>query len=194
MQGDASLWRAKLIFDLYLRGLGGFRGFAGRRGVAGLLAACLALAACQQTGPGSLPAMTADLSRSSAPDISAEEMVFALEPFKSAPGNTADDISRRIAELAAREGLNLNRRNGPDTTHRVLGYLSVTGDESRGVLVYVFDIFDRSGTRVHRFTGQEAVGPSSGDPWAGVDRAAISNLSARTVQSLRSWANEVPDR
>lgn len=200
VQDGASLRRANSTTGRLLGRVGGQNSL--RKTIAYLLvlAGSLWLAGCQASGPAGsslaatgtrlpAPEMAPEML---APDLSADKIVFALEPFKSAPGNTADDISRTIVELARREGLVLTRRNGPDTTHRVLGYLSVTGDESRGVLIYVVDIFNRSGIRVHRFSGQEAIGASSGDPWAGVDRAAISNLAERTVRSLLSWANQVP--
>lgn len=158
--------------------------------LAGLL--FMGLAACQTPETEFITGSADGATSAGGPDIPASEVRFALEPFTGAPGNTADEISRRISQAAEKDGLSLTRRNAPDVTHRVSGYLAVTGDDSRGVLVYVFDVFDRTGRRVFRFTGQEAVGPSGGDPWQGVDADSINNVAERTVQSLEAWLNRVP--
>ena len=149
----------------------------------------LVVAGCQATDSELITGSVAPSTGLNGPAIPASDVKFAIEPFTGAPGNTADDISRRIGQLAEQEGISLVRRNGPDVTHRVQGYLAVAGDDSRGILVYVYDIFNRDGDRLFRFTGQETVSASDGDPWNGVDNDAIDNVAQRTVRSLAAWVN-----
>ena len=44
-----------------------------------------------------------------------------------------------------------------------------------------------AGTRLHRISGQESSGGSSGDPWAGVSDATLSTIAQDTVGQLAAW-------
>ncbi len=122
-----------------------------------------------------------------APSVPAGQATFAFDPFIGAPGNIADDLSRKIGAAARREDLKVARRSDARATYRVRGYLSAAGDNTATVLVYVYDIYDASNRRVHRLTGQESSNGSAGDPWAGISGSTLQTVATRTVDSLKTW-------
>ncbi len=112
---------------------------------------------------------------------------FAFEPFTGVPGNAADDLTRRLADVSGREGLNLVRRVGAPATFRVKGYLTAIGNPTATTLTYVYDVFDASGRRVHRIAGQEPSGGTSGDPWSGITDETLEVVAERTIAALKAW-------
>lgn len=112
---------------------------------------------------------------------------FAFEPFTGVPGNAADELTRRIADVSDREGLNLVRRVGAPATFRVKGYLTAIGNPTSTTLSYIYDVYDGSGRRVHRIAGQEPSGGTSGDPWSGITDETLVVVAERTVAALKAW-------
>ncbi|MEI2383630.1 hypothetical protein [Breoghania sp. JC706] len=167
---------------------------------AALFAGFLALAGCSGTvppalvGDGPAPGNSASqTSRPPAPSVPASQATFAFEPFVGVPGNTADSLSRRIGEEAKAQGLTIVRRIGAPATYRVKGHLSAVGDNSSSTIIYVFDVYDANGNRLHRFSGQETSSKTSGDPWTGVEGDALDLIAKRTVMALQSWLTRAPD-
>ncbi|AXS42701.1 hypothetical protein D1F64_17345 [Breoghania sp. L-A4] len=158
---------------------------------AAALAVPLMLAACGGVTPpefvGGSRQSAAVQSGSYAAPVPANEASFAFDPFSGAPGNTLDDLSRKIGEAASKEGLTLVRRAGARATYRVKGHLSAVGDNTASTILYVFDVYDGSGRRVHRFSGQETSNATSADPWAGISGETLNLIATRTVLALKAW-------
>jgi len=121
------------------------------------------------------------------PAVPIDQVTFAFDPFIGAPGNIADDLSRKIGALAKSQNLTIIRRSDRKVTYRVKGYLSAVGDNTGTVIVYVYDIFDAANRRVYRLTGQETSSGSSGDPWSGITGGTLQNVAVRTIDGLKSW-------
>lgn len=134
-------------------------------------------------GVGSAPQYQAP----AAPPVPAALATFAFDPFAGAPGNTVDELSRKIGAQARAEGLTVVRRVGAPATYRVKGHLSAVGDNTSSTIIYVFDVYDASGRRLHRFSGQETGAATSADPWAGVDAQSLELIARRTVLSIKAW-------
>ena len=167
---------------------------------AALFAGLLALAGCSGTVPPALVGNApppqrhaAEQSLPAAPKVPASQATFAFEPFVGVPGNTADSLSRRIGEQAKEQGLTIVPRIGAPATYRVKGHLSAVGDNSSSTVIYVFDVYDANGNRLHRFSGQETSSETSGDPWSGIDGDALDLLAKRTVLALQSWLTSAPE-
>ncbi len=151
-----------------------------------ILAAVLLVSGCADNGTPPTPSNIAAATAPSPPAVPASEATIAFEPFIGMPGNRADQLSRKIGEMAQKEKLKLARRIDEQATYRVRGYLTAVGNESGTTIVYVYDIF-RGNIRVHRISGQETSEGSRGDPWTGVDNDALNNIAIRTVVALKSW-------
>ena len=76
----------------------------------------------------------------------------------------------------------------PSAVYIVRGYLSAVAEGQNAKLVYVWDVVDRQGTRLHRVTGQEIGGAfKGGDPWTGIGSANVTNAARKTMGSLANW-------
>ena len=57
------------------------------------------------------------------------------------------------------------------------------------VLVYVWDVFDRDGRRLHRFSGQETGSGSVVDPWQGIKEATVRDAARSAIDDLKAWSD-----
>jgi hypothetical protein len=146
----------------------------------------LAVAGCADKGPVT-PALTADGLSPFASHVDFTQTTFLIEPFEGVPGNAADDLTRKIAEVGKREGVTFVQRLGATATYRLKGYLTAVGNPTSTTVVYVYDIIDAGGRRVFRFTGQEPSNGTSGDPWSAVSDDTTSIIAERTVASIKAW-------
>ncbi|WP_321339006.1 hypothetical protein [Breoghania sp.] len=167
-----------------------FKVFTNHRRHTALFAGLLLVSGCAGSIPPGLVGDSGGSSDTPAPlaaTVPASQATFAFEPFNGVPGNTADSLSNRLGNEAKRQGLTLVRRVGAPATYRVKGHLSAAGDDSSSTVIYVFDVYDANGRRVHRFSGQETASATSGDPWTGISGAALDLLAERTILALKSW-------
>ncbi|MFZ1813607.1 MAG: hypothetical protein WBO55_03995 [Rhizobiaceae bacterium] len=70
---------------------------------------------------------------------------------------------------------------------QVKGYFSALNDGSGTILVYVWDVLDANGSRVHRISGQERGPAAAGDPWVAINEDMLKRVSDTTMASLRTW-------
>lgn len=161
-----------------------------------VVAAAIVVAGCSSGDTGGVadvidPAMTPAPVGSAAPVgsgvVNPGIASFAFEPFTGVPGNAADDLTRRLAVVSGREGLNLVRRVGAPATFRVKGYLTAIGNPTATTISYIFDVYDASGRRLHRIAGQEPSGGTSGDPWSGITDDTLEVVAERTIAALKAW-------
>ena len=105
--------------------------------------------------------------------------------FAPVMGAEADELSpltQRILQRSAERGLAVTMAADPNATHVVKGYFSTLKETGGNTLVYVWDVFDRAGTRVHRIQGKEAaLGQGAG--------VALRAVADRTVDDLANWLN-----
>ena len=107
-----------------------------------------------------------------------------LAPITGAPANKVTALSRSIAARGREVGLGL----GGTPTHRLKGYFSVNDDGSEIRVVYIWDVIDASGRRVHRIQGQERIARTTrGDAWGAVGDDAMALIGRKTVDSFTSW-------
>lgn len=93
-------------------------------------------------------------------------------------------LSRGLTSRAAARGLNITQGSAP---YLMKGYFSAMADGSATSVIYVWDVMDGSGNRVHRIQGQEKAAGSSGDGWSSVNDATMEAIAAKTVDELANW-------
>jgi hypothetical protein len=102
-------------------------------------------------------------------------------------------LSRRLAEVAPASGISLVADTDPARTHIIKGYFSALAEGGGTTVVFVWDVFDPQGVRLHRIQGQEAVAGSAADPWSIVPPAVMERIADRLVTDFRAWqAGTVP--
>ncbi|WP_029076365.1 hypothetical protein [Kaistia adipata] len=156
---------------------------------AAILAATLVLAACNNTLSTSQPAAPAptDTTQPTLPAVPFATAKFSFAPVTGAPAHILSNLSNQLAKEAVAQNVALVPSGDTQANYVIKGYLSAVGDSSGTILVYVWDVFDASGRRVHRISGQETSANGSQDPWLGIDNSSISNVARRTVSALVAW-------
>jgi hypothetical protein len=113
---------------------------------------------------------------------------FAFAPIDGVPVPILQAMSAALNQEAVARRLNVVPNTDPSAVYVVRGYLSAVAEGTQARLVYVWDVVDRQGTRLHRVTGQETGGTfRSGDPWTGVGSANVTAAASRTMESLANW-------
>jgi hypothetical protein len=156
---------------------------------AAIMAATLVLAACNNTLSTGQPAATSapDTSTPALPAVPFATAKFSFAPVTGAPAHILSNLSNQLAQEAVAQNVALVPSGDTQANYVIKGYLSAVGDSSGTILVYVWDVFDAGGRRVHRISGQETTTNGSQDPWLGIDGTAISNVARRTVAALVAW-------
>lgn len=96
-------------------------------------------------------------------------------------------LSRRLGTAAGAGGLALVGEADPTRTHVVKGYFSVLPENGATTIIFVWDVFDPRGTRLHRIQGQESVPGTAADPWSIVPPATMERIADRLIADFRAW-------
>ena len=153
------------------------------RAIALVLIAGLVLSACTSRV---MPPLTFGRAPTERPGPNVHvEMAFA--PVTGAPSEPVGHLYTAIRQEAGKRNITIVRPGDPSADYTVQGYLSAVGGTSGTVLVFVWDISDRNGTRVHRVSGQESSTNGAPDPWAAIDDNILNLVAVRTVDSIAAW-------
>ncbi len=138
-------------------------------------------------------ALTTDPAAS--PTSEAEVKVAALAttanihiaPVIGAPSGAVQPMNRQIASRSAERGLNLVPAGTSNATHNMKGYFSAITENGKTTVIFVWDVFDASGNRLHRIQGQETTPGSSPDGWSSVNSRMMETIGSRTVDEFADW-------
>lgn len=74
------------------------------------------------------------------------------------------------------------------SVYTVQGYLAQSNERSAEKFSYILDVSDKSGKRVHRILGEEAVPAKPGaKPWSSINQAAMQKIATATANDLAAW-------
>jgi hypothetical protein len=151
-----------------------------------LLAACAAVPVPSGPGP---PVIAPREARSlGVAPVQGTRVTFAMTTVTGIPGKFQIALQQSLQKFAATRDVLLVSTSDPKATYRVEGYISAIGDVNRVVLVYVWDVFDTTGNRVHRFSGEEPTQVGAVDPWTAVKLDMIDDAARETIDALADWA------
>jgi hypothetical protein len=119
--------------------------------------------------------------------IKGQQAKFAFIQINGAPATHTMAFEKAIEKEATVRKLHVVQPSDPAATYIVKGYLSAIGDSGGTLLVYVWDVTDISGKRLHRVSGQEPSSGSSSDPWSGISDDAVTIAASRTIDDLVAW-------
>lgn len=111
----------------------------------------------------------------------------AFLPVTGAPQSTVTDLATSMRRAAQSNAVPVVVSTQQGARYQVKGYFSALSDGGGTILVYVWDVLDANGSRVHRISGQERGAASNGDPWSGISPDVINRVAHSTMASLRSW-------
>ncbi len=126
-------------------------------------------------------------SQSAPPPVQGDAAVFAFAPIEGVPVPILQALSAALNREAGAQRLNVVAANDPSRIYLVRGFLSAVVDGQSTRLVYVWDVVDNNGARLHRISGQQAGGQPSGDPWTGIGNTTVELAARQTVTDLKRW-------
>lgn len=159
-----------------------------------LIAGALALAGCTSaplpkpgTGAPTLGPIAA-VEMKAAP-IKGAEARFAFVRVTGAPGDVLTGLSAALNKEAKARNITIVPEGDATATYKIKGYVSAVGGPSGTLLVYVFDILDGRGVRIHRVSGQERGGGATSDPWGGIKPPTVNAAAQHAIDDLAAWVN-----
>ena len=159
------------------------------RAFAILVIAGLALSACTSR---MIPPLTFGRGKEPTERLAPNPNVrLAFAPVTGAPSEPISKLNMAIRAEAAKRSINIVPSGDPNADYVIQGYLSAVGGQSGTVLVFVWDIADRTGRRVHRVSGQESSTSGAPDPWAAVGNDTLNLVALRTVDAIAAWLSRV---
>lgn len=110
-----------------------------------------------------------------------------IAPIVGAPVNVVTPLTHRINDDAKAKGIELAGNNDPTAAYVMKGYFSVLAEDNQTTVLYVWDVLDASGNRLHRIQGQEKVQGAAADSWSVVPASAMQAIADRTMQEYSTW-------
>lgn len=140
-----------------------------------MIAAMALLTACSDsTSPG------AAVSGSAAP-----AGPIAFEPITGLPDSRAAELAAALGQRATAKNLIVVSRDDSKLRYRIKGYFDAQPSAERTTVAFIWDVFDKDGTRVHRFDGtQNAPKGGASDPWGAVTPEVIDGIADYTTSEL----------
>ncbi len=110
-----------------------------------------------------------------------------IAPIVGASVEAATPLTERLAIRARERGIRLAGASDASATHVLKGYFSALTEGKETTVVYVWDVYDPAGTRLHRINGQQKVQVTGGEGWSSVPATAMQAIADTTVDQLATW-------
>ncbi len=143
--------------------------------------------AAQPGQPGvAAPATTQPAGQPAAQRVALKPGKLAVAPIIGAPLNVATPLAHRMNDDAKARGVDLAAA-GENAAYVMKGYFSVLAENNQTTVLYVWDVLDASGNRLHRIQGQEKVAGAAPDSWSVVPASTMEAIADRTMQEYAAW-------
>lgn len=113
-----------------------------------------------------------------------------LSPVIGVPTDAAQALARGIQTQSTVRRIALLPLQATNPTHDLKGYFSAITESGMTTVIYVWDVFDPSGNRVHRIQGQQAAPGTSPDGWSSVSSSTMDAIGMRTVEEFAVWLSQ----
>lgn len=142
---------------------------------------------------GSASSRQASLSLQDAPRAP-EGASIRFTPVIGAPLEAVTPLSEGLRNAATGGGLSIKASSDPTSDHVLKGYLAAEPAENTTLVIYVWDVLDGAGNRIHRIRGVEEVaavetgtGEEAASAWAAVPSQTMERIAERTIADYLSW-------
>lgn len=112
-----------------------------------------------------------------------------IAPIVGATVESATPLTERLALRARERGITLAGSNpGQAPTLMLKGYFSAVTEGPDTTVIYVWDVYDPAGNRLHRINGQQkAASVGGGEGWPAVAPSTMQAVADSTVDQLAAW-------
>ncbi|PBC10363.1 hypothetical protein [Mesorhizobium sp. WSM3859] len=141
------------------------------------------------TAPAPSPApSTAASPRTPAQTAALAKTRLQVAPIVGASVDAAAPLTAELQTRAKQRGLTLVGSTDQTATHVLKGYFSTMSEGKDTTVIYVWDIYDPSGNRLHRINGQQkAPAVGSGEGWPTVAPATMQAIADQTIDQFAAW-------
>jgi hypothetical protein len=105
-------------------------------------------------------------------------------PITGATREAAAPLSERLAARARERGIAL-AGGGAQPAYILKGYFSEVTEGKATTVIYVWDVMDAAGNRLHRIQGQAKADGAGG--WSAVSAKTMQAIADRTIDELAQW-------
>ncbi|WP_136615961.1 MULTISPECIES: hypothetical protein [Mesorhizobium] len=116
-----------------------------------------------------------------------------IAPIVGASVEAATPLTAELQTRARQRGITLAGSADQTATHVLKGYFSTMSEGTDTTVIYVWDVYDPSGNRLHRINGQQKA-PSvksgaggGGDSWKTVSPATMQAIADQTIDQFAAW-------
>jgi hypothetical protein len=116
-----------------------------------------------------------------------------IAPIVGASVEAATPLTAELQTRARQRGITLAGSTDQTATHVLKGYFSTMSEGKDTTVIYVWDVYDPAGNRLHRINGQQKA-PSvnsgdsgGGDSWKGVSPATMQAIADQTIDQFAAW-------
>lgn len=140
--------------------------------------------------PSSTPAAPAGSSPAS-PALSAAALSktrLQVAPIVGASVEAATPLTAELQARARQRGITLAGSTDQTATHVLKGYFSTMSEGSDTTVIYVWDVYDPAGNRLHRINGQQKAPSIKGsEGWSAVAPATMQGIADQTIDQFATW-------
>ncbi|MER8955996.1 hypothetical protein NKH98_25410 [Mesorhizobium sp. M0833] len=111
-----------------------------------------------------------------------------VAPIVGASVEAATPLTAELQTRARQRGITLAGSTDQTPTHVLKGYFSTMTEGKDTTVIYVWDIYDPAGNRLHRINGQQkAPSVGGGEGWAAVAPATMQAIADQTIDQFATW-------
>jgi hypothetical protein len=136
---------------------------------------------------GAVPVQTASATTAALNPGIAARTRLRFDPIVGATVDVATPLTERLAQRARARGITLAGSADRSTTHVLKGYFSTLTEGGQTTVIYVWDVYDPQGNRLHRINGQQKAPSGGGEGWTSVPPATMQTIADSTIDQLASW-------
>ncbi|ASY57347.1 lipoprotein, putative [Sinorhizobium sp. CCBAU 05631] len=108
-------------------------------------------------------------------------------PIIGAPVQAVTPLSKQLGASARAQGITIKSSTDTSSDHILKGYFSALNDSGKTTVVYVWDILDGGGNRLHRIQGQDTVESSAAEPWSAIPPETMQAIAEKTIDAYLEW-------
>jgi hypothetical protein len=111
-----------------------------------------------------------------------------VAPIVGAWVEAATPLTAELQTRARARGITLAGSADQSATHVLKGYFSAITEGKDTTVIYVWDVYDPAGNRLHRINGQQKARSANGaEGWAAVSPATMQAIADQTIDQFAEW-------
>ncbi len=114
-----------------------------------------------------------------------------FDPMVGASLEAAAPLTERLAARAKARRIGVAGSVDPEATHVLKGYFSTIAEGRNTTIIYVWDVYDPAGNRLHRINGQQKAAGGAGS-WSAATPATMQAIADDTIDQLAAWLASRP--